>query len=79
MREENHNGYPSCVTFSYDQGRTWGSVRPMPFPGDRPYAKQLRDGRVLVTYRNQAGNKGTHAWAGDLTKTSYQVSGNTLP
>ena len=75
MREENHNGYPSCVTFSYDQGRTWGSVRPMPFSGDRPYAKELRDGRVLVTYRNQAGNKGTHAWAGDLTKTSYQVSG----
>lgn len=75
MREENHNGYPSCVAFSYDLGRTWSGVRPLPFSGDRPYAKELRDGRVLVTYRNQAGNRGTHAWVGDLTDTAYQVSG----
>ena len=75
MREENHNGYPSCVAFSYDLGRTWSGVRPLPFSGDRPYAKELRDGRVLVTYRNQAGNRGTHAWVGDLTDTAYQVAG----
>jgi hypothetical protein len=75
MREENHNGYPSCVAFSYDLGRTWSGLRPLPFSGDRPYAKELRDGRVLVTYRNQAGNRGTHAWVGDLTDTSYQVAG----
>ena len=75
MREENHNGYPSCVAFSYDLGRTWSGVRPLPFSGDRPYAKELRDGRVLVTYRNQAGNRGTHAWVGDLTAAAYQVAG----
>jgi hypothetical protein len=75
-RENNHAGYPSYVSFSQDSGRTWSRIAPLPFAGDRPYAKQLRDGRVLVTYRNQAGNKGTHAWVGDLHRDAkYQVCG----
>ena len=76
MRENNHNGYPSHVSFSYDWGKSWTHPRPLPFAGDRPYAKELSDGRVLVTYRNQAGNRGTHAWVGDLSRDyGYQIGG----
>ena len=76
MRENNHAGYPSYVSFSHDAGRNWSRIAPMPFSGDRPYAKQLKDGRVLVTYRNQAGNKGTHAWIGRLGRDSeYRAAG----
>ena len=76
MRNENHNGYPSFVSFSSDQGKSWSSSRPMPFSGDRPYAKELSDGRVLITYRNRCGNRGTHGWIGDLTQDyGYQIGG----
>lgn len=78
MRENNHLGYSSYVSFSPDQGRTWSKAQPLPFSGDRPYAAQLRDGRVLVTYRNQLGNRGTHAWLGDLREAArigYQPGG----
>ena len=73
MRNENHNGYPSFVTFSTDQGRSWSSTRPLPFSGDRPYAKELSEGRVLITYRNRCGNRGTHGWIGDLTRAGYRI------
>ena len=76
VRENNHSGYPSYVSFSYDQGRKWSRPQPLPFAGDRPFAGELSDGRVLVTFRNQAGNTGTHAWLGDLfANEGYQVSG----
>ena len=76
MRENNHNGYPSYVSFSYDQGYTWNRPQPLPFSGDRPFIGQMADGRVLVTYRNQSGNAGTNAWLGDLfTEVGYQVFG----
>jgi len=76
MRDNVHHGYPSYVAFSKDQGRSWGPVQPLPFSGDRPYALQLSDGRVLVTFRNQLGNTGTHAWIGDLHRDiGYQPGG----
>jgi hypothetical protein len=76
LRENNHSGYPSYVAFSEDLGKTWSRPRPLPFAGDRPFAGELPDGRVLVTYRNQAGNKGTQAWLGDIfANEGYQVNG----
>jgi len=76
MRENNHNGYPSYVSLSYDQGHTWAPPKALPFSGDRPFVGQMSDGRVLVTYRNQSGNTGTNACLGDLfTGTGYQVFG----
>ncbi len=75
MRENNHNGYPSYVSYSYDQGKTWSSTKPMPFAGDRPFAGELPDGRVLITYRNMGGNTGTQAWLGDVfANDGYQVA-----
>jgi len=75
MRENNHNNYPSYVSFSSDGGATWSKPVEAPFSGDRPFAEQLDDGRVLVTYRNQAGRAGTFAWVGDIeTEQGYKVS-----
>lgn len=76
MRDNVHRGYPSYVSFSSDNGKSWSRIQPLPFSGDRPYALQLGDGRVLVTYRNQLGNTGTHAWIGDMHRdTGYQPGG----
>ena len=76
MRDNVHRGYPSYISFSKDQGRSWDRIQPLPFSGDRPYALQLPDGRVLVTFRNQLGNTGTHAWIGDLHHDlGYQPGG----
>ena len=76
MRNQNHSGYSSFVAFSTDQGVIWSSPQPLPFLGDRPYAQELSDGRVLVTYRNKSGNTGTHAWIGDLPRDcGHQIAG----
>jgi hypothetical protein len=77
IRDNLHGGYPSRVSFSTDKGRTWSRPQSLPFAGDRPYVKELRDGRVLVTYRNVSGNRGTHAWLGDLHQAAgkYSIGG----
>ena len=66
MRESHSGGLPSFVSFSEDSGRTWTDPKMMPFAIHRPYAKQLPDGRVLVTGRHVNGGLGTYAWVGDL-------------
>jgi hypothetical protein len=66
MRDNNHNSYPSQVAFSFDGGRRWTEPQEAPFAGDRPFAGQLADGRLLVTFRNQGGNRGSYAWLGDI-------------
>jgi len=49
----------------------------MPFALYRPYAKQLQDGRVLVTGRHVNGGLGTYGWCGDLKAKAgeYHVGG----
>lgn len=75
MRDNLHNNYPSQVSFSLDNGDTWTQPQEAPFAGDRPFIGQLADGRLLVTYRNQGGNRGTYAWLGDITTDlGYRVS-----
>jgi len=75
MRENNHNNYPSYLAFSDDKGLSWSSPKPDPFSRARPFAGQLSDGRVLVTYRNQASTPGLHAWIGNIEDESgYKVS-----
>lgn len=75
MRENNHHNYPSYLSFSDDDGWSWSRPVEAPFSGDRPFAGQLPDGRVLVTYRNQTGRPGLHAWLGDIERESgYKVS-----
>lgn len=66
LRENHSAGIPCLVTFSDDNGHTWSAPKLMPFALHRPYAKQLADGRVLVTGRNVNGGLGTYAWVGDL-------------
>ena len=59
-------GYPSYVACSEDQYRTWSKPIPIPSSGGRSFAEEMPDGRVLVTYRNQLGNRGTRGWFGDV-------------
>ena len=77
MRESHSGGFPSFVSFSQDFGKTWTDPRMTPFAFHRPYAKELPDGRVLVTGRNVNGGLGTYAWAGDLQKEAgrYEIGG----
>ncbi len=66
MRENHSAGIPCFVAFSQDNGATWSAPQMLPFALHRPYAKQLPDGRVLVTGRHVNGGIGTYAWCGDL-------------
>lgn len=77
MRENHSGGIPSFVAFSDDCGHNWSKPKMLPFALHRPYAKQLADGRVLVTGRHVNGGLGTYAWVGDLAAEagSYAVGG----
>ena len=64
MRDNLHHNYPSQVSLSFDNGDTWTAPVEAPFAGDRPFIGQLADGRILVTFRNQAGTRApTPGWA----------------
>lgn len=77
LRENHHAGQPSFVTFSQDSGLTWSPVQICPFALDRPYGKQLPDGRVFVSGRHVNGPLGTYGWCGDLKAEAgtYQIGG----
>ncbi len=77
MRENHSGGIPSFVAFSDDCGHSWSEPKMLPFALHRPYAKQLADGRVLVTGRHVNGGLGTYAWVGDLEEAAshYAVGG----
>jgi hypothetical protein len=77
LRENHSAGIPSFVTFSDDCGHTWTEPQRCPFALHRPYAKQLADGRVLVTGRNVNGGLGCYGWIGDLEAEAgeYAIGG----
>ncbi len=77
MRENHSAGIPCFVAFSNDCGHTWSEPQTLPFALHRPYAKQLSDGRVLVTGRHVSGGVGTYGWCGDLHESagSWSVGG----
>ena len=77
LRENHHAGIPSFVTFSTDSGRSWSPLQMCPFALDRPYGKQLPDGRIFVSGRHVNGPLGTYGWCGDIKAEAgtYQIGG----
>ena len=77
LRENHHAGQPCFVTFSLDSGRSWSPVQMCPFALDRPYAKQLPDGRIFASGRHVNGPLGTYGWCGDIKAEagSFQIGG----
>lgn len=77
LRENHHAGIPSFVTFSLDGGNSWSPLQMCPFALDRPYGKQLPDGRVFVSGRHVNGPLGTYGWCGDLKAEAgtYRIGG----
>ena len=81
LRENHSAGNPSFVAFSKDNGKTWSPTQMLPFSIHRPYAKQLADGRVLVTGRNVLGPLGAYGWVGNLHQEAgrYEPGGPAAP
>jgi hypothetical protein len=76
MCDNLHNNYPSQVSYSFDNGDTWTVPLDAPFAGDRPFAGQLDDGLLLVTFRNRSGNRATYGWLGHLQdEQGYRITG----
>jgi hypothetical protein len=70
LLRENSRQFNSFVVFSDDEGKTWSQPRELPqsLTGDRHTAKYSHDGRLLVTFRDQATGSQTKgdwvAWVG---------------
>ena len=77
MRENSFVYEPMYLCISEDKGETWGEPISTPLIGHRPTMGQLKDGRLLITYRNVAPDGGTVAWLGTLDELmgDYQVHG----
>jgi hypothetical protein len=70
LLRENSRQFNSFVMFSDDEGETWSEPRELPasLTGDRHTAKYARDGRLFITFRDQATESPTKgdwvAWVG---------------
>ena len=75
-RECRSDGFPGIKALSDDMGKTW-KVSELPFPVvGRTCAGFLKDGRVMLTFREQVGPSGLWAWVGDpLDETPYRAVG----
>ena len=67
LLRENSRHFNSFVVFSNDEGDTWSEPRELPrsLTGDRHTAKYAPDGRLFVTFRDQAADSPTKGdWVG---------------
>ena len=64
LLRENSRRFNSFVIFSRDEGRTWSRPRELPasLTGDRHVGRYTPDGRLFVTFRDQAPSS---PWRGD--------------
>jgi arylsulfatase A-like enzyme len=71
LLRENSRQHESFVVFSDDDGETWSEPRGLPpsLTGDRHTARYAADGRLVVTFRDMAGDSPTKGdwvvWTGD--------------
>jgi hypothetical protein len=67
LLRENSRRHHSYVNFSDDEGRTWSAPRELPaaLTGDRHTGKYAPDGRLFITFRDQAPGSPTWGdWVG---------------
>ena len=70
VARENTHSSTSLMMFSYDEGRSWTSLRHTSWglTGDRHIIKYLPDGRIIAVFRDKALQSSTHdsfvAWVG---------------
>lgn len=78
---ENSRRNPSQVMFSSDEGVTWSAPRALPaaLTGDRHAAIYLKDGRLLISFRDMAEGSPTKgdwvAWVGGFADLESGQSG----
>jgi hypothetical protein len=81
LLRENSRQFNSFVIFSDDEGATWSEPRELPLSltGDRHTAKYGPDGRLFVTFRDQAADSPTKgdwvAWVGTYEDISQGRDG----
>lgn len=79
-RENNRKGN-SLMMFSDNEGKTWTKMRETPWgvTGDRHVAKYLKDGRLVIAFRDMALNSPTKghfvAWVGTYKDLREETSG----
>lgn len=79
-RENNRVGN-SLMMFSNDEGKTWSAMRETPWgvTGDRHVARYLKDGRLLIAFRDMAPDSPTKghfvAWVGTYKDLIEGTSG----
>ncbi len=81
-RENSRVFEPMYASISEDKGQTWSEPIATPLIGHRPCMGLTRSGRLLVSYRNVAPDKGTVAWLGSpekLLETGFLVHGLVTP
>lgn len=77
MRENSMVYEPMYLCISEDQGDTWSDPTPTPLIGHRPTLGLTPSGKLLVTYRNVAPDRGTAAWLGSFEElcADFRVHG----
>lgn len=77
MRENSMVYEPMYLCLSEDNGDTWSEPLPTPLIGHRPTLGLTPSGKLLVTYRNVAPDRGTAAWLGTFDElcSDYRVHG----
>jgi BNR repeat protein len=69
-------GYPTQVCFSQDFGKSWTKPVITSINGHRPVAKFLKDGRIVITYRDIVKLGITGLWSANIDASKIKFGSN---